>query len=80
MNTNFVSENKVIGGEFSIQLSFLKKYSKSNTDTYLNKNYLFFPSGRDAIFHILKDITNENSSIFNDILIPNYICSLSFQL
>ncbi|MDY5189500.1 MAG: hypothetical protein SPF26_08500 [Succinivibrio sp.] len=75
MNTNFVSENKVIGGEFSIQLSFLKKYSKSNTDTYLNKNYLFFPSGRNALFHILKDISQEDTSEFNEIFIPNYICN-----
>ena len=75
MNTNIISENKVIGGEFSIPISFLKKNSKCNTDTYLNKNYLFFPSGRDALYHILKDIAIENSSEFNEILIPNYICS-----
>ena len=39
MNTNIISENKVIGGEFSIPISFLKKNLKCNTDTYLNKNY-----------------------------------------
>lgn len=75
MSFNIVSDIKVIGGEFSIPISLLIKYSNSNADTYLYNNYLFFPSGRNALFHILKDISQEDTSEFNEIFIPNYICN-----
>ena len=58
---------KVIGGEFDIDISKIGAMSENN-------NELLFSSGRSALFSILKSISNVKHQQFSKVLLPDYLC------